>query len=48
MKRLLSLALLGLLLTAVPASAYDYEPLTYHGFIDGSDDQSFVAAVRNL
>ena len=37
MKRLLSLALLGLLLTAVPASAYDYEPLTYDGFIDGSD-----------
>src|ERR1041385_5727975 len=38
MKRLLSLAVfLGLLLAAAPASAYEYEPLTYDGFIDGSD-----------
>src|SRR4051812_26604527 len=37
MKRLLSLALLGLLVAAAPASARLYEPLTYDGFIDGSD-----------
>ena len=37
MKRLLSLALLALLFGAVPASAFEYEPLTYDGSIDGSD-----------
>ena len=37
MKRLLFLALLALLLVAAPASAHQYEPLTYDGFIDGSD-----------
>jgi len=37
MKRLLSLTFLVLLVMAAPASAYDYEPLTYDGFVDGSD-----------
>ncbi len=37
MKRLLLLAFLALLVAAAPASAYEYEPMTYNGFIDGSD-----------
>ncbi len=37
MRKLLALAFLGLVVAAAPASARDYAPLKYDGFVDGSD-----------